>query len=224
MGIIRMVGTLFLTLCILIGSCNNAKTDGGSGAVTVRNKVTEITSSGSVRTTETETSFVVKQPDNPDKTGGITYSTNPDGTFDVAISTGGSYNVAKTIANSNLLRLPMYAGIGLIPIALAVGYFTRNIKWAIIIGVAGVIMIAGSYLLAEYALYFLALLGILLLFGAYLLYDYYKQAKANNENVKLMQKLRQSGAVDLNKFKEIAEDVQSKSTVKIVDRIKEKTK
>lgn len=216
-----LLGTLCLTL--LIGGCNESlKTKGGSGSVVIRNSVTEVDPNGNTKVSNTETIFDVNQPDNPNKTAGIKYHMNPDGSTDVSLTTGDSQNVASIAAGANLLRIPIYAGIALIPIALSVGYFTRNLKWAGIIGATGIIMIAGSYILSQYAIYFLGFLFILMVFGAYLLYDYYRQAKANNENVLLMQKLRRDGAIDLNKFKEAAEKTQSKSTKKIVDRIKEK--
>jgi len=218
-----LLGTLFLILSIFIGCDNGLSTKGGNGAIVSRNKTTIINSDATVKTIETETVVNLTQPNNPNGNGHIQYETKSDGTFQINVNTGGSFNVANIVAGANLLKIPMYAGIALIPIALAVGYFTRNIKWALIIGLSGAGMIAGSYFLSQYAVYFLGLLGVLFIFGAYLLYDYYRQAKANIENVKLIDKARELGVIDQEKFKKLAEQpgVQSKSTKKIVRHIKD---
>jgi hypothetical protein len=177
---------------------------------------------GSIRVTDGPVVIdaVVEQPESPRNSGTITVTNN--GTK-IVVSTGESRNDTDIIASANLLKVPMYAGIGLIIVGVLVGYFFRNIRWAIIIGCIGVTMIIGSYLLSKYAIYFLLGFAVLGIYGVFLLRDYILNKKSNEENVKLLQVLKKTGDVNEKKLSSLASVLQSKETKKIVKKIKENT-
>lgn len=170
--------------------------------------------------TVTEKSLSVAQPESPDGSATLSIKPTDDGKgLIVAANTGGAHNNVKTLGTLKLLEIPMYFGAGLIVIGILVGIFA-NRMWGIIIAGCGAIMIIGSWLLAEYSIYFMFGLGILVVYGLWLVRDYILTRKANEELVIGNQIAKATGAINTEKFHEISKEVQSKTTATKVAKIK----
>ncbi len=180
---------------------------------------------GTDGTKETTTTVTISQPDDPKTETDFKYEIPPGGGIKIAGNLPASTNVAEIIGTANLLKIPMYAGIAMLIAGGLVWAFLKNIKWGATLGVIGMIMIVGSYLLAKFAVYFMLGLVALVAFGLYLLWDYIRQRNANSETVKTIQAAKETGAIsDPKAFAAIADSVQGKGTKSIVAKIKGKKK
>ena len=203
----------------LLGGCGilKFKDEPGSGFIKQKTTITEQLPTGTVKTTETSSEISVKQPDNGKTAAGITQR---DG--NITINTGNAHNTTQILANANLLTIPMYFGIAMIGLGVILGIFAANKTWAIIIGTTGVLMVVGTYLLAQYAIYFLLGLGIILLYVGYLLYDRLILKKSNEENIKAIEVALDTGQINKDAFAKIENTIQNKKTKSIVDEVQRK--
>lgn len=208
---------LLFPILILFG-CQSGISRGGQASIDRQQVIESVSPDGTTTKTTTRTTTVIKQPENPKDPGVINY----DGPKDkIDISTGASNNIAKSLASVNLLQIPMYAGIGMVMIGVLIGAFLKNYRWAITIGASGLAMVAASFLLAEFAIYFMGLFVIFVAYIGYLAYDYVQSRKAAAEIVKTNEVLKTANMVDKENLAKVADKVQSESTKKIVRKLKE---
>lgn len=176
-------------------------------------------------TRETTTVVTISQPEDPKSGTDFKYEIPPNGGIKIVGNLPAASNVAEIVGATNLLKIPMYAGIAVLIAGGLVWAILKNIRWGATLGGVGVIMILGSYLLAKFALYFMFGLLALVAFGLYVLWDYIRQRNANSETVKTIQAAKETGAIsDPKAFAAIADSVQGKGTKQIVARIKGKHK
>jgi hypothetical protein len=193
---------------------------GGNTDILITDKSSHVEDEGAASTTDNTIAITMASPSAPEAPSKIVVTKTPDGKLSIETFNSPSYNIAGTLAKVALLEIPMYAGIGLIVLGVGVFFLLRDIKWTLIIAGTGVAMIIGSYLLAEYSMYFL--LGGLVIFAylGYLFIDYIRQRKANDETIKAVQVLKETGVVEREKVNKVFGVMQSGSTKKIVEKIK----
>lgn len=211
---------IFLIFIVLAG-CLKGALAGGLGDYNQEQTIVTDNPDGSKTTTTTTTHANIQSPQGTNKPAVMTVTPTKEG-IKVQYQTGTSYNIDQIMENAKLLRIPMYAGLALLVAGALVLIFTKDIVWASIIGGTGIIMCVGSYLLAEYALYFLIGLGVIACFGIYHIVRYVKINTAHNENVELIEKGMERGIIKTDEFKTMADDLQSKSTKKLVDQVQTK--
>lgn len=221
-AIILLLGAfLALSACGGSGLFSSPTTDGGNASVVESNKETKFDETGKpTSVTEHKIEGKMKQPDNP--TGGMGFRLGKDKNGNATITAetdGGSQNNTKILAQFSLAKIVTFAGVAMVFAGLAVGYFTKNVKWALIVGLTGVGMAILAQVMVAYAGFFL--LGILALagYGAYLVRDYIRQRKAVEEQTvksNLATVVADHG-VNLTPelMKKIAEQVYSETTTKI---------
>jgi hypothetical protein len=214
--------TLFFICCALFLMSCQTGTKGGNGDIIYTQKTETIDENNKPVVTTTTVTNKVEQPESAKGSAISEVVVKPDGTAIITNSTGGSYNISQIMGEISLLRIVTYAGIGLILIGLVVGWLFKDIKWGIIIGICGAGMVAGSYLLAKYAAIFLILVLVLIAYGVWFIIDRFKQQRSNDENVKVIDVLKETGAVEPEKVAKVANIIQSKATKKIVKKVKEK--
>jgi hypothetical protein len=137
----------------------------------------------------------------------------------VKTDTGSAPDNAVALKEVDLAKIPMYCGIGLVLLGIGVAFFFAPI-WGIIIGIVGGAMIIGSYLLAQYAAWFLLGFGVLIAAGIYFVRDYFKTKSGLNDVVTSVEVAKKAGIIDGEAFKKVAEQVQTKDTAIKVDQIK----
>ncbi len=208
---------ILLFLCLSLVGCDSFRNDGGSSGIA---KVTEVIAPDGTKTTTTIKADA-KQPSNPSDATTISFELKPDDTVLIRTIVAGSQNTTKDLAEVNLLKLPMYFGVGLIALGGLAALVFNQYKWGIGLGATGAAMIIGTYLLAQYAPYFLFGIGIAAVWGCWLLYDYTKRKQAADEIVTANQIARETGVIDKEAYSKIAENIQSRSTAKIVKEIKD---
>lgn len=214
-------------LCILLialaslsfSGCDSSHSRGGG--ITIEQNEILVDTDGTKKTTVT--TVTVTQPDNPKSENGLTYTVPPGGGIKIDANLPAASNVAEIIGATNLLKIPMYAGIAMLIAGGLIWAVLKNIRWGASLGGIGLVMILGSYLLAKFALYFMFGLLALVAFGLYVLWDYIRQRNANSETVKTIQAAKETGAIsDPKAFAAIADSVQGKGTKQIVAKIKGK--
>jgi hypothetical protein len=216
----KYIIVLLISLFLLVG-CQSG-TAGGNGEIVYTKTVESVDKDDKPVKTTTTVVNDVKQPESAKGSAVSEVVIKPDGTAVITNSTGGSYNATQILGELNLLQIPMYTGIGLIICGLAIGFLFKDVKWGLIVGLCGVGMVAGSYLLARYAAWFLILGLALIAYGVWFIIDRFKQQKSNDENIKVIDILKETGEVEPTKVAKVADIVQSKSTKKIVKKVKEK--
>ena len=211
-------------LCLFLIGCQATKQIGGDGNATYSRQTKVISPDGTINETTTTVDATTKQADNASTPATLSLKDNTDGTVLVNIDTGKPRDVDTIKGMFNILNIVTYAGIGLIVIGIAVGFLLKNIQWAVVIGLVGVGMIAGSYLLAQYAIWFMFGLVVILLYGGYLAYSTIKLNQAVVETVDTVDNLLVTGKLNKEELKKIAPITQSTSTRKLINGIKYKSK
>lgn len=215
----------FLLILILMGSllagCDDFNQHGGKGRLIFDDQVVVRQADGSTTTTTYHSEVDIGSAESPNKPAIVEYNKDEHKVI-VKLDTGTSRNDTAILASINLLKIPMYAGLVLIVIGVLVGIIFKNMKWAVAIGATGVGIAVGSYLLAQYAVYFLLGFGIIFAYGFYLLWDYMRRKKANIENVELIERAKSRGIIKIDEFHDLARALQSDSTKQIVEIAKDK--
>jgi hypothetical protein len=198
---------------MLTASCGGIPKGGHSG---FERTVTEtVQTPEGPKVTVTTTKVEVAQPENPTSPANIVV----DEKGNVKTDTGSAPDNAVALREVDLAKLPMFAGIALVVVGLVVGLFFAAM-WGMIIGIVGVGMIIGSYLLAQYAAWFLLGFGVLIAAGIYFVRDYFKTKSGLNDVVTSVEVAKKAGIIDGEAFKKVAEQVQTKDTAIKVDQIK----
>lgn len=198
---------------------------GGKGTITQRSET--ITSPDGTVTVVEERKAEVDQPDSPKDAATMTVSKDDKGDFRINISTGTAHDNASSIASINLLKIPMYGGIGMLGIGAVILILSKGSKIvpALILGGTGILMIILSYTLAQYAMWyflgFLAAVGVGIWWVVVHFDTFRKSRKALDEITTSVETAKRIGAVDPEKFKNVANAVQSEPTREIVSKIKE---
>jgi hypothetical protein len=213
----KLLFICILTLCLL--GCNDS-IRGGDSQVIVKDTTTQITETGDVVTKDHSIIVDLQSPNSPNAPSTIIISKDKNGVIRVETVISSAYNIASAIAKIGLLKIPMYAGVILLALGAVVFLIFKDIKWALAIGAVGGIMVVGSYLLAQYAIYFLLGFFILIAYGVWLLVDYMRQRRANDENTRGLQVLKETGLVDKEKANRIMDSIQSPSTKRIIKKVK----
>jgi hypothetical protein len=212
-----------LILCcfflVFLGGCNSGIWGFGGKAAVKTEYITHIQHPDGKKETEVRRfESTVDQPDNPQSGGAILYDNK---TGNITAQTGSARDSVKTIASTNLLKIPMYAGIGMIIAGVLVGAFLRNFKWGITLAASGFAMVVASFLLAQYAIYFMGLFAVFVAYLGYLMFDYTRSRRAAEEIVETNEILKSTNMIDKEKLAKVADQVQSKSTKKMIRKIKD---
>ena len=207
---------LILIVLMLFSSACSLSNRGGSATYDQTDVITVDAQGKKTETITTKSSVI--QPDDPKSPATLIITPTKNGT-EIKANTGNSYNIDEILAGISLLRIPMYAGLGLIVVAVLVGVIFKQIQWAVAIGATGLGMAVGSYLLAKYAIWFLLGFGILAIYGVYLIRDYFIKHKGAEEMVMTVDAAKVAGAIDIEKFNKVANEIQSKTTMGLVNKI-----
>ncbi len=205
-----------LTLCCfatLLVSCSGIPKGGHS--VFERTVTETVQTDAGPKVVTTTTKVEVAQPENPTSPANIAV----DDKGNVKADTGSAPDNAVALREVDLAKLPMFAGIALVVVGLIVGIFFAAM-WGVIIGIVGVGMIIGSYLLAQYAAWFLLGFGVLVAAGVYFVRDYFKTKSGLNDVVTSVEVAKKAGIMNAEAFKKVAEQIQTTDTAKKVDQIK----
>lgn len=221
-----------LFLVLLLG-CASTNDNGGSAHITVTQRTQQNDISDHPIITDKVWDIELNQPENPEKTGTITLSTDKDGQPVIAMNTGSSFNTTHTKATTALLNPVIWVGTGLVVIGAVAFILSRNLITAGVFALTGLGLIAGSFLLAQYSFQIL-IGGIILAIVAavYLLYRYKVSHQAAIDNTKLINVIKED--LPDEKYNEVfygkngatplVNNIQNPSTRKFVDKVKQKLK
>lgn len=234
---IYIVPILCFLLCILngCGTFLTNRSDGGSGGVSITTVTTTDRGDGVLETKTEHTEVSVIQPDNPKDSAKVTVSRQPDGTINTTIGTGRSFDITTTLAGFNMLNKVMWVGIGFVVLGVGIGVVTKMLqwKWSLGMGGVGLLLIAFSYFLGTFAaqiFWIIVIVGFIVLLG-YVIWtarNYFVYDKANEENIKLVDYLKNNYMTKEQKVQEfntkegIVPTIQSKTTKKLVAQKKAK--
>ncbi len=130
-----------------------------------------------------------------------------------------------TLAAFDLVKMSWVFGGILILAGIAVAFVIKNPYWAGILIGFGIAIPVLTYLLVQYAIYFLFGISILLVFGGWLVYKHFFVKKALDETVKLVDVAKKTGVIDEDKFHDLAKadnPIQSEKTQEIVAEVRGK--
>lgn len=212
---------LFIICFVSMLGCQSGY-DGGSISVNFSDTESAQRLNGAVVSRDNSLKVNVDAPSAPDGPSTVVIEKQADGIVKVTTQISKSHNIAGTLAKINLLQIPMYAGVALMLLSILIFWFLKDLRWAGIFFIVGATMVVGTYLLAQYAIYFMLGLAVVIIYGIYLLYDYFRQRKANDENVSLIQLLKNKGLIAKETLSDFADAIQSDTTKKIVEKVKKK--
>ncbi len=223
----KWLQAIFLGTILSLSSCDTLpKIHGGDVVYTKTTTTTVLDENKNPKVTVEKTDIVAHQPENA-KTPAII---NIDKGDTIRATTGESQDLSKIekiLASVGMLSPVIYAGIAMIIAGAGVFIFLKDAKWAIILGLVGGGMIAGAYLLVQYAMWFMLGVIALAIWGIYFLISHKKLQLANIENIGVVQALKKELPQEVqDKYFEgkdaLVKTMQSKSTQTIVDNVKEK--
>ena len=219
-----VVGTLLaLIFCFNVGCSTQQK--GGTADVTYTETTTSLDANDKPVTTTKTVEVASVQPDSPQAPAKVDVIMPPGGGTNITASSGSGQNNAGIMAAAGNAKIITYAGLGMTIFGILVcGLLLKNWVWAGIVSGTGVAITVLSYLLVQYAMFFLFGFVILVAYGAYLGWDYLRQRRAAAENVEIIQKGKEKGIIDPVKFNDLADVVQSSSTKAVVKSVKKKIK
>lgn len=223
------------SLCLFTAGCASWVSSPGSGHVTTKRVETIPQSDGTIKTITTTYEATLKQPANPEKGGTLSFVTNPDGTIQVGVATGNSYNLGKFMAGNALLTPVVWAGIGLMVLGAGIGVISKGtmLKPAIGVAASGAGLIVLGYLLSQFAwVFIIALIVGAIVIGWYMLYSakkYKDRDIAITETVALVERLKTEYMTAADREKEfkkpdgLAATIQrSPETKVVIAEVKEK--
>lgn len=217
--LILLLGTLFT-----LASCSSmGESDGGDTSVVYQENTSSTSVEGEVTNTNKTITATTKQPENPKDAGTITAKINPKtGLIDIITSTGAALNVAGIVASVALLKIPMYMSGLLILVGVLIIIFSPMKKEGIFVAGSGAVLMALTYLLAQYSLIIMILgvVAMVVVGVVWFIRKYYINSNANKDFVKTIELLKSTGKLSNTDLKAIANAVQDKETTgKVVDKI-----
>lgn len=220
---------LILSMVLSMGCMGTS--DGGDGKIIIDQTISSLDKDGQPVSTHQIITLDVNQPTDPDKPA-IANIQLPDGTM-VGLNSGSAGSAAKIKASNLLLSPVIYVGIALVLVGAVSFIFTKNLVMSAILSGTGILLIVGSYLLAQYSFIILCV-GLVLAVGAgiYLLWRYRVANTAAVENTKLINVIKEKLPDD--SYNEVfygkdgadplTKTIQQPSTQKFVDQVKQKMK
>lgn len=211
-----IVPILCTLLCLSSCGLGSLGHDGGGGKIQETTVTTETKPDGSKTVTEHKVITEIKQPDNPKGPAILNYDNK--GTL-IGMNTGFAYNIGQIMQELELLKIPMWAGLGLAAIGGILILAAKQMKWGFTFIAIGAAMSIGSFLLAKYAIWFMIGLGVVAVYLLWIFKDYFTKLKNADQLVTTVDVAAAAGVIDKDKFGKIADAIQTKDTKKLVDDI-----